>query len=597
MTVATPVTTDALTPPGVGRLRLLVGLLQGLLLYGLYRAASAHTWPATAPLLFLALVLAGLTGPVLLVSSMGHLPRRAAILWVVTASAIAAALGVYDGWRQAVEAPNTPAPAAPLVLAVIAGFFIAQSLVLTGYAERRRIASYQGYFEIAWKLGVQLGFSFLFVGATWLVLHLGAALFSLVKLPLFREVIATTWFAIPVTVFAFTAAMHLTDVRPAIVRGIRSLLLMLMGWILPMAALILTGFLVSLPFTGLAPLWATRSASALMLSGVALLVVLINAAWQYGVALPDAPAPIRVSARLACVLLLPTALLAAYALMLRVTEYGWTHDRIVAGACMVIAWCYALGYLRAAVMGPQLAHIAGVNIGTSFVVIAVLVALFSPLANPQRLSVASQMARLDAGKVTAERFDYTYLRFEGGRYGRDALAELGRRTGKDAATIRARVAQALAIKHRWDDVPVETLRYAAGAANVKVWPAGSTLPADFTSQNIQRPSLGRTLPACLIEAAAECDAILLDLVGDGRREIVLIGRSQSGGADVMGRDADGKWTLVGILPFGVAGCSGVRDALAAGTVRAVAPAGKAIDIAGKAVQVSYDVDLTARGCK
>jgi hypothetical protein len=297
-------------PPQVGQARLVIGLLQGLLLYVLYRAAMEHAWPATVPPLFVGVVLAGVLGPVLLVSSLGHLPRRALAGWVAGAAAIAAALGAYDGWRQVIETMSergreSLAPSAPLILATMAGFFIAHAMVLTGHAERRRIAAYQGYFETAWKLGVQLGFSALFVGATWLVLTLGAQLFLLVKLTLFKEVIGKSWFAIPVTVFAFTAAMHITDVRPAIVRGIRSLLLTLMGWILPVATLIVAGFLLSLPFTGLAPLWATRSAGALMLTGAALLVVLINAAWQDGAALPDAPAPIRAASRLACLLLLP----------------------------------------------------------------------------------------------------------------------------------------------------------------------------------------------------------------------------------------------------------------------------------------------------
>jgi hypothetical protein len=34
------------------------------------------------------------------------------------------------------------------------------------------------------------------------------------------------------------------------------------------------------------------------------------------------------------------------------------------------------------------------------------------------------VARLRDGKVTADKFDYRYLRFEGGRYGREALEQL-----------------------------------------------------------------------------------------------------------------------------------------------------------------------------
>lgn len=261
----TPVTgavrDDTLTAPQVGRLRLLVGAEQGLALHGLFRAAPLLAWPAAMPTLFVGLLLAVVLCPVLLISGLGHLPRRALLQWVPGAAAVAAALGGYDVWCHAAGMPagpatKLPAPSAPLLLAGLAGFFIAHALVLTGDAERRRIASYDGYFETAWKLGVQLAFSGLFVGAAWLVLILGAQLFLLVKLAWFNDIIGRPWFAIPVTVFAFTAAIHITAVRPSIVRGIRSLLLTLMSWILPIATLIIAGFLLSLPFTGLAPLWA-----------------------------------------------------------------------------------------------------------------------------------------------------------------------------------------------------------------------------------------------------------------------------------------------------------------------------------------------------
>ncbi len=593
---------DDLIPPEVGRQRVLVGLVQGLLLSVLYRAAQDHGWPATVPPLFVALVLAGVLSPVLLVSCLGHLPRRALLVWVVGAATIAAALGAYDGWRQLIEplgehARATPAPSAPLTLAAMAGFFIAHALILTGYAERRRIASYYGYFETAWKLGVQLGFSVLFVGATWLVLTLGAQLFLLVKLTLFKEVISQSWFAIPATVFAFTAAMHITDVRPGIVRGIRSLLLTLMGWILPIATLIVAAFLLSLPFTGLAPLWATRSASALMLTGAALLVVLINAAWQDGGALPDAAAPIRLASRLACVLLLPLFALAGYALYLRVAEHGWTHDRIVAAACLVVAGSYAAGYLRAACLNAQLDAVAHVNIGTALLVLVVLLALFSPLANPQRIAVASQLARLETGKVSAEKFDYAYLRFEGGRYGRDALNTLKTATGKDAVVIQRGAAKALAMTFRGQSGPPEVVADLDIAANITVWPSTAQLPADFTKRAIQKPVSSRALPACLTMAKRHCDAFLLDLTGDARREILLIAQHDDEPAHVMGQDDAGQWRLVGVLPDSVGRCAGLVAALKAGNVRAVAPAGKAVDIGGRTLQVNYDVDYADNRCQ
>jgi hypothetical protein len=39
-----------------------------------------------------------------------------------------------------------------------------------------------------------------------------------------------------------------------------------MSWILPVAVLLVAGFICSLPFTGLAALWETRHATSVLLS-------------------------------------------------------------------------------------------------------------------------------------------------------------------------------------------------------------------------------------------------------------------------------------------------------------------------------------------
>jgi hypothetical protein len=594
---------ESLVSPKVGKLRMAIGLAQGVLLYLLYRAFAAHAWPATEPMLFVGLAAACVFGPLLLVSAVGQMAGKRAGQWVLTASAIAGALGAYDGWRHAVPAlarhpAHGPEPSGQLVLCLVVGFFIAHSLVMTGAAERRRIASYPGYFETAWKGAVQLGFSALFAGVVWLVLALGAQLFMLVKLSWFRELITEPWFVIPVTVFSFTCAMHLTDVRPAIVRGIRTLLLTLMSWILPVAALIVGGFLATLPFTGLAPLWATRFAATLLLAAAALLVVLVNAAWQNGAA--PAPLAIRASARAACLLLAPLCAIAIYALGLRVNEHGWSNDRIVAAACLLVASCYAAGYALAALRKGWLAAIAPTNVATALIVIAVLLALFSPVANPERLSVDNQLARLKAGKVSASEFDYAYLRFEGGRYGRDALAQLrAGAAGKDGAAIRQGVDAALALAGPGPRRKADPI-LAAGdvTANLTVWPATARLPQTFPGKAWNTDGPIQILPSCLRRAGAKCDVFLLDLAGDARPEVVVIDASGGPDADaaVMAEDAQGRWSVIGALPPDVAGCGPLRDAIAAGRVRAADPAGKALEIDGHRLGVRYHADAPLYPC-
>ncbi len=579
--------------PGIAATRIAIGLAQGLVLHLLYRAAQDMAWPATMPRLFVPLLMVAALAPVIAINALGQMTRRRLLLWAASAAAVVAALAFYDVWRMegAWQPPNGakprgPEPSPQLCVFLPAGFFIAHALVLAGALEKRRIASYGAYFEIAWKLGVQLAFSVLFVGVTWLVLQLGAQLFLLIKLDFLSKAIGESWFSIPASTFAFAAAMHLTDVRPGIVRGIRNLLLVLLSWILPVLALLVAGFLASLLFTGLEPLWATRRASAVLLGAAAAFVVLINAAWQNG-ATPVAR-PVALAARLAALLLVPVTALSVYALALRVQDHGWTDDRVIAAACMLVAACYAGGYAAAALRRGWLAALAGVNIAAAFVVLGVVALLFSPLADPDRLSTNDQVARLASGRVAAAGFDVAYLHFDAARYGRAALARLDADTGRpDAAQLRSRIAQVRKLPHRH----MRTLLDAAPAdlaANLRVWPQGAQLPDSFRKMDWLPLADAQRMPDCLVRPGKTCDALLIDLGGDARPEVLLFG-AEPWQTVFATEDADGRWRIAGSLLHGSVVCGGVQETLRAGLVRSVPPLWRDLEVAGRRIPLQLDM--------
>ena len=70
--------------------------------------------------------------------------------------------------------------------------------------------------------------------------------------------------------------------------------------------------------------------------------------------------------------------IAAFALSLRVGQYGWTPDRIEATAACVIGAGYALGYAAAALpmLGPWMRLLERVNVVMALVVMATALALF-----------------------------------------------------------------------------------------------------------------------------------------------------------------------------------------------------------------------------
>ena len=225
----------------------------------------------------------------------------------------------------------------------------------------------------------------------------------------------------------------------------------LFSWLLPLVAIILLGFLASLPFISLAPLWQTHFATALLLAEIALLVLLINACYQDGAAEKSTSRIKRWAGTLGAIELVPLAGLAIWALSLRVGQYGWSAERIMAAAILVVASCYALGYASALVLSPSwLKRIEAANFATAYVVLALILALFSPIADPARLMVADQVARLKSGVLAADKFDFVALKFDGARWGAAALAELGQaKDGAEAPVIAAKAAQALAATNRY----------------------------------------------------------------------------------------------------------------------------------------------------
>lgn len=583
---------DPVVAPRIAVTRLVAGLLQGMLLYWLYSAAQAKAWPATEPYLLAPLMLMGLLLPVLLVSSLGHLSLRRIGLWMAGAALVLTVLALHDVSRGAEHFIwGNYKPGAPLRIisiqlfgSCVAGLYIAHALVLASAQDGRRLASYPTYFEVAWKLGIQLLFSLLFVAVLVLVLWLGGQLFLLIKLNFLKNLLAQPWFVIPVLCFAFSFAIHITDVRPSIVRGIRTLLLVLLSWLMPIAAVLVAGFLLTLPFIGFERLWATRHAASVLLGMAGLLVVLINAAFQNGQAGLGVARGIRFGTRLSCLLLPWLVGIAIYALTLRVMAHGWTSARIIAGACLLVASCYAIGYAWAASKyGDWLNWIANVNVGTAFITLLVLLALFTPLMDPARLSVASQMARLNGGKVSADKFDFEYLRFQGARYGQAALQELTmHNVGLDAAVIRARATAMLMRENRFD----ETGALSDVAINLTVRPAGVTLPQSFLQQDWSQAGPSWRLPACLKRAGQQCDAYAMDFDGDGKQEVLLISNDPRASSVLLAEKEAGGWYARGQIPTEVLRCRPLREKLQAGQFALVPPKVQELEVDGQRVPMS-----------
>src|SRR5438876_6744501 len=184
-------------------------------------------------------------------------------------------------------------------------------------------------------------------------------------------------------------------------------------------------------------------------------------------------------------------------------------------------------------------RMASVNVGMAAVVAGVLLLATSPILDPKRISAASQAERLRTGSVSAEKFDYDYLRFDLGRYGRNVLTELSKNSSKEIAAL-ASASLAKTTKYSQRGVPPELL-----ASRIELFPAGAALDPAFiryledavTTQQWEHPS-------CLSQAnQPACLMLALDLNGDGQPEILTFNTHPQ----AVYSKVEGRWKKIGNL--------------------------------------------------
>lgn len=577
---------DSAHPEVVVKTRLCAAGAQAFLLMLLFVARAGGWWPSTQPPVFAALFLVLLFVPLLVVQAAGHLPGRWMAWWVVIATVFGAVFGAHDVLRRApggypsVSGPEYVLPQAPAAVFFAAAVFITHGLITAAAADRRKIAAYTTYFEVAWKQGVQGVAGGAFVVVSWLMLNLGAELFNLIKLDFLKRLIEHAAVTVPLLTLAFAASLHVTDIRPQIIRSIKTVMLTLLSWLLPAATLIAAGFLISLSFTGLAPLWATKTATTILLACAAGLIALLNTAYQDGTGIPARF--LRVVGTVAAVLPFPLVVLAGYGLGLRVAQYGWTNDRVIAAACVAIAACYALGYLWAAISrGRWLATLETANIAASCVALGLILALFTPVADPARIATNSQLARLASGQVAPEQFDFLALRFDGGRYGYEAVQKLQTAGGSNKDFINAAAGRAMAAQHKLDSI-IQPLNDASLTAALAT-PSGARLPESFVNENwISRGDEARALAECVRAGAGSCTALQVDIDGDRSDEVLVINPASE--QYWVFRAEAGGWRIAGHIA-NLAGCAETKTLLTHGAFRLEAPAWPEIVVGGRRLSI------------
>ena len=302
----------------------------------------------------------------------------------------------------------------------------------------------------AWTDAVIGGASLGFTGVTFLLSWLIASLFDVIGIDAIKELLKEEWFGWMLAGFAFGGAVGILRERDALLATLQKLAMVALAVLAPILAVALAAFLLSLPFTGLKGLWESDipATPMLLLSGAGA-ILLANAVIGDGREDRSANIWLRRAALVLVVCVLPLAVLAALSMGERINQYGWTPERIWGVVAVAIAIIYGTGAWWAVFKGRQDFDDPLRPLQTKLAIGLCGLALFLalPILDFGAISANSQLARLEAGKVKAEEFDWTAMAFDFGQAGRRHLSQIA----KDGPAAQRELARlALKTENRWD---------------------------------------------------------------------------------------------------------------------------------------------------
>lgn len=527
----------------------LVAVLQGGLMYLAQKGLESNWWLFSelgGRVYWYTLVL---TVPTMMTLTVIRLRDPRFWQHVAIVGVIFVALASWASW-SATGAPGLDSSAVlgPFGVSAAIALFGALPWLQCRLAHGRWRAPYPELFEHAWQNALTLALAALFTGICWVVLHLWASLFKLINIDLFEDLFTEKAFIYLATGAMVGLGILLGRTQQGPIRVARQILLAICKGLLPLLAFIAVLFIVSLPFTGLEPLWGTRSAAGLLIALTALLIIFVNAVYQDGNTGTPYPAWLRKVVEAGLLVMPLFSLLALYALWLRVDQYGWTAERFWAVLVAAVAAAYAFGYAWA-VLRPRrgwLFPLRRVNMTLSWAVIGVVVLANLPVLDPHRIGVASQLKRLGAGEVQPDEMDLDYLRFHSGRRGYAAAQALREHPAfAGDPDLTAELERVLARTSRYGRETEETreARRLKSPAEVQAHISlaeGSAMPGDeWWSKLIADEPQGLD---CLLPEN-ECVVLTLNLDDDGRDEHLLCAiRSRTNAHCRLYAFENGRWT-------------------------------------------------------
>tara|TARA_B100000446_G_scaffold57436_1_gene53507 strand:+ start:13090 stop:14817 length:1728 start_codon:yes stop_codon:yes gene_type:complete len=420
------------------KILILIALVQGLMLLLLHDSIELQFWPYQQPQWLFALYSVAIAAPLMLLLGLTD-NWRVMGRWVAAYAVVLFGLGYYVGGQaMPIEHIGLEALLFPLVATLCVATF--KALMYTQHFSGNKPLSYSRLFLLSWRNFLTLGLSLLFMLCAWGVLMLWAGLFKAIKVHFFYDLFTQRWFYYPVLALAHGFGVIIFRAQSGVIDTITRIQQALMKFLLVMLAFVSVMFLFALPFTGLDPLWETGG-SNLILWMQALILFFINAVHQDE---PDAQPYQRWVHRFvySAVALLPIySLISFYGLSLRIDQYGWSVARCWAFLLWSVFAGFSFSYLWGIVRLKDrwLEQLSSVNIRMGVVVLCLMLLVNSPVLDFRKITVNSQLSRLDNAETSLNDFDYRYFRRQLAGPGYLALQELKREVRDDHPEIALRI--------------------------------------------------------------------------------------------------------------------------------------------------------------
>lgn len=350
-----------------------------------------------------------------------------------------------------------------------------------------RARDYTYLFDTSWGIVVRYLAAWVFVGLFWALLMLSDQLLGIVGITVIEDLIDLD----PVP-YALTGAV--LGLALAVAQDLNAyispyLVLRLLRLLLPMLLVVVLVFILALPLQGLSSLFGSFSAAGIVM-GIAIAgITLITSALDRDQ--DDAIASrFMIMATKVMALVLPIlAGLAVWAIWLRVSDYGWTPERLAASVAAAFVLAYAVLYALSVLRGADWAkHIRNANIALAVTVMGVAVLWLTPVLNAQKISANHQVKRYLTGVVQAKDFPAWEIQNAWGVAGQSAAQQLLALPAEAHSQIIADLTLATdANKYSFqrDRTDPDRNEEAKALANLlTVLPEGRSLPADsFTETN------------------------------------------------------------------------------------------------------------------